>query len=521
MNINQYMDGLVSHLWTDHFHLNLRRQKMDFNFEQIINFFPYPINNKQIFYRIPYHFINKNDDRVQDSIKDINHVVDIICEHDGKFVKESQYTTIFKLKNGIQIKIEPKKTDLWIKISYEHASDAKIAENMLNHVDMGIMSLKRIAYKYIRKDEHQYAFLLKEGKWDDNLVGYIGLDAGSISINTAVVDELGTVLETDYSFTEGDVIGNVKKSIAGVYEKLPRNIRILGTGVTGSGHEISGALINADVYETELDAHAKAALHLVPEAKVIFDIGGQDSKVMYIKDGMLDDAGMNKKCGAGTGSFLNAQASRLGIPIEQFGEISQQAKKPYRFSSMCTVFVGRDLIAEQAKGNTKENIIAGLHRSLATNFFSTLGINKKKIQTPIVFQGGVASNIGVKKALEECLEESRGEKIELIIPMFSNVMGAVGMALFALKETGGCTKFRGFEDISRIRSEFSECVSRNETNCSSNTLCDLVKLYIGDRLINTLYACDGYYQRHKSAHIRNENQDTFSINQREKVRMGA
>jgi predicted CoA-substrate-specific enzyme activase len=427
---------------------------------------------------------------------------------------------LFKLRNGIHIKIEPKRTDLWIKISYEHSSDEQHVKNMLNQIDAEIASINcRVVYKYIKKDKDLYGFFLKDGKWDDELVGYIGLDAGSISINTAVIDEFGTVLETDYTFTEGDVINNVKKSLASVYEKLPRNIRILGSGVTGSGHEISGALLNADVYETELDAHAKAALSLAPEAKVIFDIGGQDSKVMYIEDGMLADASMNKKCGAGTGSFLNAQASRLGIPIEQFGEISLQAKKPYRFSSMCTVFVGRDLIAEQAKGNTKENIIAGLHRSLAMNFFSTLGISKKKLQTPILFQGGVASNIGVKKALEDCIEESRGEKVELIVPMFSNVMGAVGMALFARSETEGNTKFRGFDDISRIRSEFSECSSKNDINCDSEKICDLVKLYIGDRLIDTLYACNGYYQYHKG-HVCHENTDAFS-EECKKVGMGA
>ena len=88
-----------------------------------------------------------------------------------------------------------------------------------------------------------------------------------------------------------------------------------------------------------------------------------------------------------------------------------RAKKPYSFSCMCTVFVGRDLISEQAKGNTKENIIAGLHKSLAMNFFSTLGIDKKRLKTPIVFQGGVAANIGVKRALEECLSEARGEEM--------------------------------------------------------------------------------------------------------------
>jgi predicted CoA-substrate-specific enzyme activase len=332
----------------------------------------------------------------------------------------------------------------------------------------------------------------------DALYGYLGLDAGSISINTAVIDEAGVVLETDYTLTEGDVVNNIKKSILNVFSRLPNNIQIRGTGVTGSGHEIAMALLNADIYETELDAHAKAAVHLVPGAQVVFDIGGQDSKVMYIKDGQLDNAGMNKKCGAGTGAFLDAQAARLGIPIEKFGTVSLQAHKPYQFSSMCTVFVGRDLISEQAKGNTKENIIAGLHRSLAHNFFSTLGIDKKKLKQPIVFQGGVAANNGVKQALEQCLEEIRGEHCEITVPPYHNVMGAIGMALMARKEVTASTKFRGIDQVKRVVSHFCECDRHQSVKCQRNKICDLVKLYIDGELVNTLYTCKEYHQASES-----------------------
>ena len=491
---------------------------MDYEFEQILKFFAYPINERQVFYRFPYTFMNKYDNSVQEAFRDITPIVDFILANGIKIRDEDGLN--FKIQNLMCIKIQTEQSDLWIKLSFEDTQDDKAASRMMDRIESVIMPIERTIYKYIRKDGELFAYINKDNSWNSDLSGYIGLDAGSISINTAVVDENGTVLEVDYTFTEGDVINNVKKSLANVYEKLPQNMRIMGSGVTGSGHEISGAIMNADVYETELDAHAKAALHMVPDAKVIFDIGGQDSKVMYIEDGMLDEAGMNKKCGAGTGSFLNAQASRLGIPIEQFGEISLRAKKPYRFSSMCTVFVGRDLIAEQAKGNTKDNIIAGLHRSLATNFFSTLGINKKKLKTPIVFQGGVASNIGVKKALEECIEESRGEKVELIVPLFSNVMGAVGMALFARSETQGATKFRGFSDISRIRSEFAECGRAPEVRCGSKRLCDLVQLYIDNRLIDTRYGCDGYYALQHSAHARYGYTGAFSEH-KETVRKGA
>jgi len=159
---------------------------------------------------------------------------------------------------------------------------------------------------------------------------------------------------------------------------------------------------------------------------------------------------------------------------------------------MCTVFVGRDLIAEQAKGNTKENIIAGLHRSLAMNFYATLGINKKHLKTPIAFQGGVASNIGVKKSLEDLLSEARGEKVELYVPMHHKVMGAIGMALFARDEVEDRGSFRGIETIQGITSEFTECTRAQELGCNKTMLCDLVHLSRGGEVVQTLYACDAY-----------------------------
>lgn len=399
-------------------------------------------------------------------------------------------------QRGLTIQAGFSGSDLWIRINLTE-TDIEVHEFVLSQLDKCFLSLDRPVYKYMLKNGSLKALPNKHRTWADNIHGFIGVDAGSISINTAVLDETGVVFETDYTLTEGDVLNNIKKSLARISTLLPDNLIIHGAGVTGSGNEIAMAVLNADVYETELDAHAEAAMHLVPGVQVIFDIGGQDSKVMYIEDGMLDEAGMNKKCGAGTGAFLDAQAARLGIPIEEFGEVSLKANKPYSFSSMCTVFVGRDLISEQAKGNTRENIIAGLHKSLAKNFFSTLGIDKKRLKTPIVFQGGVADNIGVKKALEECLEEARGKHCEIIVPPHNNVMGAIGMALIAKRQskTIGSSGFRGFTQASRIVSVFAECDKHECIGCGKNRICDLVKLSIDNIPDRTLYACREYYHK--------------------------
>jgi predicted CoA-substrate-specific enzyme activase len=398
---------------------------------------------------------------------------------------------------GLRVQAVFSRSDLWVKISPASSSSNEVHELVLSQLDRCFLALDRPVFKYVIRKGKLKAFPNKNHQWGEHIKGFIGVDAGSISINTAIIDESGVVLETDYTLTEGDVLNNIKKSLSRIRKHLPENLQIHGGGVTGSGHEIAMAVLDGDVYETELDAHAEASIHLVPGVQVIFDIGGQDSKVMYIEDGMLDEAGMNKKCGAGTGAFLDAQAARLGIPIEEFGPLSLQAKKPYEFSSMCTVFVGRDLISEQAKGNTKDNIIAGLHKSLAKNFFSTLGIDKKHLKTPIAFQGGVATNIGVKRALEECLEEARGQRCEVIIPLYNNVMGAIGMALIARRQAGvhGKSRFRGFEQASRILSVFTECDRHAHVGCNKSKVCDLVKFSVDSVPDRTLYACKEYHQK--------------------------
>ncbi|BCS95044.1 hypothetical protein DSLASN_06760 [Desulfoluna limicola] len=447
-----------------------------------------PAKPGQIFYRIPYLFLQKAKDRVQDAWESVAPVIDTLKKEAKTQSINDVESASFTCDDGSSVEISTTVSDLWIKTE---AADLT-PPSPIQQIDTLIKGLTKPAYKYVCDKSRVLAFPLISGSWGNTIKGFIGLDAGSISINIAFVDEAGVVFETDYTLTEGDIINNIKKAFNRLSQKLPANIDILGSGVTGSGHEISAALLGADVYETELDAHAEATLHLLPDTQVIFDIGGQDSKVMYIEDGELEEAGMNKKCGAGTGSFLDAQADRLGIPIEKFGETGLKAKKPYSFSSMCTVFVGRDLIAEQAKGNTKENIIAGLHRSLAMNFYSTLGINKKHLKTPIAFQGGVASNIGVIKSMEDLLFEARGERVELFIPMHHKVMGSIGMALFARDEVEERGTFRGIETIQQITSNFTECTRANELGCNKGMLCDLVHLSRGEDVVQTLYACEAY-----------------------------
>jgi predicted CoA-substrate-specific enzyme activase len=482
--------------------MNMSSQREDTN--RVQSAFPSIEHECEVSYRVPFSYLKTDDEMRQDAwnailplFRRLPSVTSTpqVSENMEIVRADLQIPVEILRQRGLLIQAIFSRSDLWVKISPLSSSSSEVHELVLSQLDKCFQHLGRPVFKYVVRKGRLKAFPNKNHQWGEHVHGFIGVDAGSISINTAIIDESGVVLETDYTLTEGDVLNNIKKSLSRIQKHLPENLQIHGAGVTGSGQEIAMAVLNADVYETELDAHAEAAINLVPGVQVIFDIGGQDSKVMYIEDGMLDEAGMNKKCGAGTGAFLDAQAARLGIPIEEFGPLSLQAKKPYEFSSMCTVFVGRDLISEQAKGNTKDNIIAGLHKSLAKNFFSTLGIDKKHLKTPIAFQGGVATNIGVKRALEECLEEARGQRCEVIIPLYNNVMGAIGMALIARRQAGahGKTRFRGFEQASRILSVFTECDRHEHVGCGKNKVCDLVNFFIDSVPDQTLYACKEYY----------------------------
>ena len=164
----------------------------------------------------------------------------------------------------------------------------------------------------------------------------------------------------------------------------------------------------------------------MPEVRTIFEIGGQDSKIILLKHGVVTDYAMNTLCAAGTGSFLSSQSKRLGVEVEDFGKIALTSKNPTTIAARCTVFAESDLVHKAQMGHKKEDIIAGLCQSVASNYLNNVG-KGKKIVGPIMFQGGVSKNIGVVKAFEELT----GEKI--YVDPNSHLLGALGVAILAKK----------------------------------------------------------------------------------------
>ena len=269
---------------------------------------------------------------------------------------------------------------------------------------------------------------------------YLGIDVGSITINLAVTDDEGRLLKKKYLRTHGQPVQVMQTGLRELAHELGDTVTIQGVGTTGSGRYLAGILTGADIIKNEITAHAVAALHCEPRVQSVIEIGGQDSKYTTMRNGTVVDFAMNSVCAAGTGSFLDQQAHRLGIPIEAFGDYALRVNKPVKIASRCTVFAESDMIHKQQMGHRVEDIIAGLCAALVRNYLNNL-VKSQQFQEPILFQGGVAANAGMRAAFERVLGKP------LIVPPHFEVMGAYGCALLAREAVAGgvSTRFRGFE----------------------------------------------------------------------------
>lgn len=300
--------------------------------------------------------------------------------------------------------------------------------------------------------------------------GYLGIDVGSVSTNLVVLNEESQVVSWIYNRTQGKPIEAVQKSLMELKGLLPAGTEICAVGTTGSARYLSGVIVGADVIKNEITAHAMAAANLVPDVKTILEIGGQDSKIIIMRDAIVLDFAMNTVCAAGTGSFLDHQASRLSIPIEEFGHYALESKNPAHIAGRCTVFAESDMIHKQQVGAGLPDIIYGLCQALVRNYLNNLA-KGKELEGPIIFQGGVAANHGIRKAFEEAIGQS------IHVPKYHHVMGAIGAAIIAKEARVGQTKFRGFE-----ASTIDYCTSGfNCSGCSNS--CEVVKVKVASKTL--------------------------------------
>jgi len=260
---------------------------------------------------------------------------------------------------------------------------------------------------------------------------FLGIDIGSITGKVAIIDEHHQLIGRVYKRTEGQPIKCIKSALQEIFERQGA-LPIAGAATTGSGRKLIRTIVGADIARDEITAHAVAAIDYCPEVKTVIDIGGQDSKLILIRNQLVVDFAMNSICAAGTGSFLDKLGDQLGVSIEEFGSCAICSSKPASISGRCTVFAESDIITKKNYGYKKEDILMGLCYRLVENYKTNLG-RGKKIERPILFQGGVAKNQGIAKAFSDILsEELDGE--QLIIPENHDVMGAIGAAILAQEE---------------------------------------------------------------------------------------
>ena len=305
---------------------------------------------------------------------------------------------------------------------------------------------------------------------------YLGIDVGSVTTKLAVIDEREELVTALYVPTQGKPIPVVQQGLREIERKLPAGTRMRGVATTGSARYLAGVIVGADLVKNEITSHAVAALHYIPKARTIIEIGGQDSKIILIQDGVVTDFGMNTVCAAGTGSFLDHQAQRLSMSIEEFSRRALVSQTPVRIAGRCTVFAESDMVHKQQMGHRVEDIVYGLCQALVRNYLNNVGLGKQ-IEPPIIFQGGVAFNQGIVRAFREEL------KTEIIVPPNHEVMGSIGAALLVkeamtVREAGDKTsQFKGFgvSDFAYQTSSF-ECKS-----CPNQ--CEIAQLSMNSKVL--------------------------------------
>ena len=246
-----------------------------------------------------------------------------------------------------------------------------------------------------------------------------------------------------YLMTAGRPIEAVRTGLKEIYEEVGHLIDVQGVGTTGSGRYMIADYVGADIVKNEITAQATAAIHIDPAVDTIFEIGGQDSKYISIRDSIIVDFEMNKACAAGTGSFLEEQAEKLNISVkDEFADASFRSKNPCRLGERCTVFMENSLMANLQKGHEKDDLLAGLAYSIVQNYINRV-VAGKLVGKNIFFQGGVAFNKAVVAAFEKYI----GAKVT--VPDNHDVTGAIGMALLAMKSMSvaplKATAFKGLE----------------------------------------------------------------------------
>jgi predicted CoA-substrate-specific enzyme activase len=312
---------------------------------------------------------------------------------------------------------------------------------------------------------------------------YIGLDVGSVSVKLAQIDENENLLNSIYLRNQG-LVETVKEAM----EIMVDPSTVAGVGVTGSGRRFVGMFVGADLVKSEVLAHTIGTLSFYSDVRTLMDIGGEDSKLMTLNNCVLENFRLNSICSAGTGSFLESIAGRMGLRIEDVGDIALSSTQRLEFPSKCGVFTQSAVVSRKNAGAAKEDILMGVCRSLVSNYLTMAkGIH---LRPPFVFQGATAKN----KAIVAAFEEELGHPV--IVPEYCDVMGAIGIAIMAKRANPAQTNFKGF----RLLNNDYQTQTVIADGCANH--CELTMLYEDDRYVgcigNKCHKCAAIVEQSKT-----------------------
>lgn len=307
----------------------------------------------------------------------------------------------------------------------------------------------------------------------------LGIDVGN-----------GTIKLVLYSIIHKDVLDYVYLKNLGVIQTIQEGLKILkgknldikviSCGITGAGRKLASKIVGSDITGIEIFAFLVGCLRYVPEANTLFDLGQEDSKIIFVKDKTLNDFSINDICGGGCGAYLETIALRFNVKIEDFGKIALRSTTPCNISGKCAVFGISSCVDRLNSGARIEDIFMGVAKSLIRNYLNMLG-KGRDLKPSYVLGGGVSLNQAVIKALEEELKE------EVIVPKYPEVLSAIGIAILAYEESKGISKFRGFR-LDEINFGIEKYYCQDCPN-----ICEITKILEKNKIVNyTGSKCEKY-----------------------------
>ncbi|HWR75345.1 MAG TPA: acyl-CoA dehydratase activase, partial [Bacteroidales bacterium] len=333
---------------------------------------------------------------------------------------------------------------------------------------------------------------------------FLGIDIGSTSTKVALLDIKKEVKAGFYTRTSGQPLQAVQvifEAISDFIEKRNVKLTISGVGTTGSGRKFTGKIIGADIILDEITAHARAAYELNNETDTIIEIGGQDSKFTTMRNGMVTFSVMNNVCAAGTGSFIEEQAKRLGCSLAEYSDRAEKARSPMA-SDRCTVFMERDLNHYLMAGYSTDEILAAVLHSTCENYFARVA-PKVHIGNKIFFQGATAKNKALVAAMEQKLRKP------VMVSKYCHLTGAIGVALELSDKNVTASEFRGLDLYKKsipVRSEVCEL-------CTNH--CKLKVAEVEDHTVAYGFLCGRDYDIHK--YVRNKSLSFQLIRKRKEM----